>query len=75
MANENLIVNDVFNYMKIKQLDAFMCNHKGFIAGGCFKNLFNGERMKDVDVFFETEADFKEADDYYSSNDEFRLYY
>lgn len=41
---------------------------KGFIAGGCFKNILSGERVKDIDIFFESESDFQEAID--SFNDE-----
>lgn len=32
-------------------LDNFMIGHKGFIAGGCFKNIFYKEKIKDIDVF------------------------
>ena len=42
--------------------------YKGFIAGGCFKNILSGERVKDIDIFFESESDFQEAID--SFNDE-----
>lgn len=35
----------------LRQLDKFMSGHSGFIAGGCFKNLFNHEKIKDIDVF------------------------
>lgn len=45
-----------------------MEGHKGFIAGGCFKNILSGERVKDIDIFFESESDFQEAID--SFNDE-----
>ena len=33
----------------------------GYVAGGCFKNIFNNERPKDIDVFFNDEAGFTEA--------------
>ena len=42
-----------------------MMGHKGFIAGGCFKNIFNNEKVKDLDIFFENEKDFVEAVKYY----------
>ena len=45
-----------------------MEGHKGFIAGGCFKNILSGERVKDIDIFFESEDDFQEAVDLF--NDE-----
>mgnify|MGYP002906347367 CR=1 FL=1 len=31
------------------------------LAGGCFKNILSGERVKDIDIFFESESDFQEA--------------
>lgn len=45
-----------------------MEGHKGFIAGGCFKNILSGEKVKDIDIFFESEDDFQEAVDLF--NDE-----
>ena len=38
-------------------LDKFMMGHKGYIAGGCFKNIFNGEKIKDIDIFFDNEEE------------------
>ena len=35
-----------------------MMGHKGYIAGGCFKNIFNGEKIKDIDIFFDDEEEF-----------------
>lgn len=35
---------------------------------GAFKNILSGERVKDIDIFFESESDFQEAID--SFNDE-----
>lgn len=57
---------------KLRFLDRFMANHKGYIAGGCFKGLFSGEKIKDVDLFFLSESDAKEAKEHYSQNEEFR---
>ena len=37
-----------------------------FIAGGCFKNILFGERVKDIDIFFESESDFQEAVDLFN---------
>lgn len=50
---------------RLRFLDLFMEGHKGYIAGGCFKHLFRGEKIKDVDVFV-NEADAKEADSMFS---------
>ncbi len=40
------------NYWMLNWLDKFMEGHKGFICGGCFKNIFNQEKVKDLDIFF-----------------------
>lgn len=63
------------NFVKIKQLDKFMTGHKGFIAGGVFKNIFNDEKYKDVDIFFENEEDYSEAVNYFNGNKDFEKSY
>lgn len=55
------------NYWMLNWLDQFMIGHKGFICGGCFKNIFNKEKVKDLDIFFQSKADFEEAVEYYDS--------
>lgn len=67
--------SDPEHIFAIRQLDKFMVNHKGFIAGGCFKNLFNGERIKDVDVFFRDRADFLDGVDSLNSCEDFEPLY
>lgn len=59
----------------LRQLDKFMTNHKGFIAGGCFKNLFNQEKIKDVDVFFRCVEDWQDAVDTFNSDEKFTAAY
>ena len=44
-----------------------MLGHKGFICGGCFKNIFNHEKVKDLDIFFKNRTDFDEAVQYFDS--------
>ena len=58
-------VADTYNYRQLWWLDKLLIGHKGYIAGGCFKNIFNSERVKDVDIFFENKADCLEAISYY----------
>lgn len=67
--------SDPEHIFALRQLDKFMVNHKGFIAGGCFKNLFNHERMKDVDVFFRSSDDFWNAVDKLDRDEEFTSTY
>ena len=57
--------SDLLNYRQLWRLDKFLIGHKGYIAGGCFKNIFNNERVKDLDIFFESEQDFIEAKKYF----------
>lgn len=55
------------NYWMLNWLDKFMEGHKGFICGGCFKNIFNQEKAKELDIFFQNEGDREEAVDYFDS--------
>lgn len=55
------------NYWMLHWLDQFMVGHKGFICGGCFKNIFNKEKVKDLDIFFPSRTDFDDAVEYYDS--------
>jgi len=57
---------------KLRFLDRFMANHSGYIAGGCFKGLFAGEKIKDVDVFFTDAEKAKAAVSYFTTNSEFK---
>lgn len=49
----NFIIDTPDNFWQIRWLDKYMEGHKGFIAGGCFKNILSGEKVKDIDIFFE----------------------
>lgn len=55
------------NFWMLNWLDEFMVGHKGFICGGCFKNIFNREKVKDLDIFFENQSDFDDAIEYFDS--------
>lgn len=57
------------NFWQIRWLDKYMEGHRGFIAGGCFKNILSGEKVKDIDIFFENADDFDEAVDLFRSDD------
>ena len=45
-----LIKRDRENFWMLNWLDEYMTGHKGFICGGCFKNIFNKEKVKDLDI-------------------------
>ena len=61
-----IISKEKDNFFELNFLDQFLYYHKGFVAGGCFKNLFNHEKIKDIDMFFRNERDFANADKYFS---------
>lgn len=74
------------NFWMLNWLDEFMVGHKGFICGGCFKNIFNKEKVKDLDIFFNCKNDWDEAVDYFDSmtlgykgddkrDEQYRFYY
>lgn len=60
-------INSAENYYILRFLDKYLEGHKGFIAGGCFKNIFNHEEIKDLDIFFHNEEDFNNAVKYFES--------
>lgn len=62
-----LVKEERDNYWMLNLLDEFMIGHKGFICGGCFKNIFSKEKVKDLDVFFESRRDFDDAVEYFDS--------
>lgn len=50
------------NYTQLNFLDLVIRKFKNsFIAGGCFKNIFLGQTIKDIDLFFYSKIDFEEA--------------
>ena len=47
------------NFRQLSFLDDYLIEFDGaIIAGGCFKNLLQQERAKDLDIFFRTVEDF-----------------
>lgn len=70
-----IIGESTSNFLTLRQLDKYMVDHKGYIAGGVFKNIFNGEKFKDVDIFFENEKDYAEADEEFKSNENYTFRY
>lgn len=56
-----------YNFQMLNWLDEFMIGHHGFICGGCFKNIFNKEKVKDLDIFFNNQSDYDDAIEYFDS--------
>lgn len=57
------------------QLNRYMEGHNGYIAGGAFKNIFNKEKVKDVDIFFRNATDFEHAKGCFFGDSRFHLKY
>lgn len=53
------------NFPNLYWLEKYMDGHKGFICGGCFKNIFDKEKVKDLDIFFENGYEWQIAVDYF----------
>lgn len=62
-----LVKQERENFWILNWLDEFMTGHKGFICGGCFKNIFTKEKTKDLDIFFRRTRDWDEAVQYFDS--------
>ena len=63
------------NYFKTYFLDEYLDGHNGFIAGGCFKDIFNNKKPKDVDVFFSDMTEWTRADSYFSDSEDYAFCY
>lgn len=67
---------DIWNYMGVVNfLNQFTIGHNGFVAGGCFKNLFNKEKVKDIDMFFRNRQDFLDALSMFEKDDSYVKFY
>ena len=62
-----LVKQERENFWILNWLDEFMTGHKGFICGGCFKNIFNHEKVKDLDIFFKSKDDWQDAVNWFDS--------
>lgn len=69
---ENSLPN---NFIQLRQLDQYLIGHKGFIAGGVFKNIFNNEKVKDIDIFFENEKDWYETYELFKKDKDYEFEY
>lgn len=62
-----LVKQERENFWILNWLDEFVVGHKGFICGGCFKNIFNHEKVKDLDIFFKSKEDWEDAVNWFDS--------
>lgn len=71
----NYIEREENEFFKTLFLKKYLIGTNGIIAGGCFKNIFNNEHVKDIDMFFRNMDDFKNAKKRYATSKEYELYY
>lgn len=72
---DQFVDKELENIPALRRLNTYLVGHNGFVAGGCFKNLINGEDIKDIDVYFRNEKDWADADDYFSKDDKYTFVY
>lgn len=56
------------NFPQINFLKQFLIGHPGIIAGGCFKSIFSGTTLHDIDMFFRNDTDFHKAVMYFKEH-------
>lgn len=63
-----IISSTIGNYPQVRFMKEFLIGHPGFIAGGCFKSVFLGDKPHDVDMFFQGMTEYTDAIRYFSEN-------
>lgn len=69
--SDKYIEKNPVDFPKIKVLQKYIFGHNGYISGGCFKNIINGETIKDIDIFFLNKEDEAKAKMYYDENEDY----
>ena len=70
-----MITNTIDDYPQLFKLQKYIRGHKGYIAGGCFKYLFEGKTPKDIDIFFENHEDYLTAVLEFKNKDAYKKIY
>ena len=60
MALNDYITRDASSFSNLKSLLPYARNMQSYIAGGVFKDIFQKQTYKDIDIFFENEKAFLE---------------
>lgn len=69
------IEREIEEFYNLHFLIKYLLGHSGFIAGGCFKNIFTGNKIKDLDMFFRDEKDYVQAKNMFTSDAHYDFYY
>jgi len=75
MDKQNYNSQAAIGYRELHQLRQYVKGTKGFIAGGCFKNIFQKQVVRDIDIFFDCEDDFNQAVKKYNKKKEYKKIY
>ena len=70
------IEEELNNFPQVRFLKKFLIGHPGIIAGGCFKSIFTGETVHDIDMFFRSSDDYHRTVSYFKNHpDEYSVGY
>jgi hypothetical protein len=58
---KTFIPDDARNYPQLHFIKGLLAGTQGYVAGGCFKDILNGKKPRDLDVYFKNDIDFNEA--------------
>lgn len=64
-SKQGFTIRQQSSFKNLSFLSEFLHGHNGYIAGGCFKDIFLSRKVKDIDLFFMTEDDYKDAIRFY----------
>ena len=69
------ITKPVTNFMQLQFLNQYLKSYDCCIAGGCFKNIFTGDKIKDIDIFFKDERAWADVVSQIRSDEAYKFYY
>lgn len=58
---DTYVDKDVFNFRQLIFLNKYALYDNAIVAGGCFKNIFYSEKIKDVDLYFRNKTEYNAA--------------
>ncbi|MBT9670614.1 hypothetical protein GPK34_00995 [Secundilactobacillus kimchicus] len=59
------------DFPQITWYGRYLIGTRGYFAGGAFKNIFQKEKPRDLDVYFQSEEDFTAAVDQYTEDEDY----
>jgi hypothetical protein len=65
---------DAVHFPQLASLRKHITTHS-YVAGGCFKDIFNGRRPKDIDIYFADDYQFKKAEMLYRGDGDYTFAY